>query len=167
MSCLHCAWLGFAATPDEAIRIIRDTGLFYLTISLAYLLSFVYMIWHSSTTRKKKRVHIFGIVMWAVFGECLLLQPAVFSVFFNGLILMLALLVLYQLQFTSALMSQASLSLQKASTEDKKAMYANTLLTKMNYSISDVLGFTIINEQILWILILYRAAIGFRASFGL
>jgi hypothetical protein len=81
--------------------------------------------------------------------------------------LLLALVVIYQLQFTSALMAQASISLQKASTEDKKAMYANTLLTKMNYTLTDILGMSLLNEQILWFLILYRAAVSFRASFGL
>jgi hypothetical protein len=167
MNCLNCHWFGFAATHTDAVQIIQDTGVFYLTVAFAYLLSFLYMIWHSSSTKKKKRLHIFAIIMWATFGECLILQPAAFSLVFNGLVLLLTLLVLYQLQFTSALMAQASLSLQKASSDDKKAMYANTLLTKMNYTLSDILGMALMNEQILWLVILYKAAVGFRASFGL
>lgn len=167
MNCLNCHWFGFAATHSDAVRIIQDTGVFYLAVSFAYLLSYLYMIWHSTAIKRRKTLHVVGIVMWATFGSCLVLQPIAFAKFFNGIVFLLALVVLYQLQFTSALMAQASLSLQKASTEDKKAMYANTLLTKMNYTLADILGMTLLNELILWFLILYRAAVGFRASFGL
>jgi hypothetical protein len=167
MNCLNCHWFGFAATHNDAIRIIQESGVFYMVIAFAYLLSYLYMLWHSPAIKRRKTLHIVGIVVWATLGTCLVSQPAAFSKFFNGLVFGVALLMLYQLQFTSALMAQASISLQKASTEDKKAMYANTLLTKMNYSLTDILGMSLLNEQILWLLILYRATVGFRASFGL
>jgi hypothetical protein len=125
------------------------------------------MLWHTTSVKKRLRAHIFGIVIWTTLGECLLLKPAIFGMYFNGLVFAFSLLILYQLQFTSALMGQASLSLQKASTEDKKAMYAATLLTKMNYSLSDMLNLALINEQILWLIILYKSAVGLRASFGI
>lgn len=167
MNCLNCHWLGFAATHDEALRIIQDSGAFYLTVAVAYIMSFLYMIWHATSVKKRIRAHVFGIVIWTTLGECLLLRPEIFGMYFNGLVFVFSLLILYQLQFTSALMGQASLSLQKASSEDKKAMYANTLLTKMNYSLSDMLSLALINEQILWLIILYKAAVGLRASFGI
>ncbi len=167
MTCLNCESLGFAQTPDVALRIIKDTGIFYLAISTAYLLSFLYMLWHSPSAQKMKKVHIFGILMWAFIGGALIIQPHIFSIFFNAFLVLLALLVLYQLQFTSALSAQATLGTSKVKTDDKRAQFAQMLLKKGNYSMTDVLSFTLINEQILWMLILYRAAMTLRASWGL
>lgn len=167
MNFLNHEWLGFAATPEDAVRIIKDTGIFYLSISIAYLFSYFYMAWHSSSTKKMKGVHYFSISMWAFNGIWLILQPHFFSFFFNFLVTLLALVVLYQLYFTSILTAQVPLAFSKVNTEDKKVMYAKTLIKKMDYTLSDVFGVTLINEQILWMLILYRAAIAFRASFGL
>jgi len=64
-------------------------------------------------------------------------------------------------------MAQGTVKAQKGGTDNKKALYANTLLTKGNYTVTDILGYTLINELILWILILYRAGVTLRASFAL
>lgn len=167
MNFLNYDWLGFVSTSEDAAGIINDTGIFYLTISIAYFLSFLYMLWHSSSARKIKAIHCSGVLMWAFCGGCLLLQPAVLSIFINSFITFLSLLVLYHLHYTSPLTAQATIALPKTKTDDKKVMYAQVLLTKMNYSLSDVLKFTLINEQIFWLLILYRAAITLRAAFAL
>jgi hypothetical protein len=167
MSILNYGWLGFAATPLEAALIVKDTGGFYLAVSVAYLISFLYMTWHSNTANTRKKNHIAGILSWAAFGSGLLLSSSILWVFINTVVVLLSFLVLYQLQFTSALLAQASLSVQKANTEDKKAMYASTLLAKVNYGMMDLLGFTLINEQILWLLIFYRASITLRAAIGI
>lgn len=167
MSYFDYEWLGFVSTPEDATRIVTDTGTFYLAISVAYLLSFLYMLWHCPEAGKKKKTHGLGIAMWALFGGCLILAPVVFSIFMNFFVVFLSLLVLYQLYYTNPLTAQATLVPPKTKTDDKKLMYTETLLGKMNHSLADLLKFTLINEQILWLLILYRASITLRASFGL
>lgn len=167
MNYLDYEWLGFVSTPGDAARIVTDTGIFYLTISVAYLLSFLYMLWHCPETGKAKKNHWFLIGMWALFGGCLILDPFVFSVFVNFFVIFLSLLVLYRLHHTSPLTAQATIVPPKTKTDDKKLMYTETLLGKMNHSLADLLKVTLINEQILWLLILYRAAITLRASSGL
>jgi len=167
MNDLNYDWLGFAATSEDAGRIIRETGIFYLTLSVAYLFSFLYMFGHSSTTRVRKRNHCIGVLLWAASGACILIHPKLFSLCLNALIFLLAMIVLFQLQFTSPLMAQGTVKAQKGGTDNKKALYANTLLTKGNYTVTDILGYTLINELILWILILYRAGVTLRASFAL
>lgn len=167
MTCLNCEWLGYTATPEGAIRFIKETGQFYTTISVAYLLSFLYMIWHSSSTMKAKRIHCLSILMWGFMGVCLTLQPVSLSLFFNSFVASLSLFVLYQLQFTSPLAARADLVDSKIKTDNKKMMYAQTLLKKMDYTVRDVLGVSIINEQVLWLLILYRAIITLRVSWEL
>lgn len=164
MTCLNCEWLGYVATPDDAVRLIKQTGQFYTTIAVAYFLSFLYMIWHSPSTMKIKRIHCLAILMWGFIGVCLTLQPISLSLFFNSFVVGLSLLVLYQLQFTSPLAAQATLTASQTKTDNKKMMYAQTLLKKMNYTITDVLGVSVINEHILWLVILYRAIITLRAS---
>jgi hypothetical protein len=57
MSILNYGWLGFAATPLEAALIVKDTGGFYLAVSVAYLISFLYMTWHSNTANTRKKNH--------------------------------------------------------------------------------------------------------------
>ncbi len=164
MTCLNCEWLGYVATPDDAVKLIKQTGQFYIIIAVAYLLSFLYMLWHSPSTMKTKRIHRLTILMWSFIGICLTLYPLSLSFFFNSFVAILALFVLYQLQFTSLLAAQATLTASKAKTDNKKMMYAQTLLKKMNYTVTDVLGVSLINEQILWLMILYRAVITLRAS---
>lgn len=166
MTCLNCDWLGYTTTPDDAIKLIKETGQFYITIAVAYLLSFLYMVWHSPRTMKIKKIHCIAILMWSFIGLCLTLQPLSFSLFFNSFIAALSLFVLYQLQFTSLFAAQATLPTPTIKTENKKKMYAQTLLKKMNYTVTDVLGVSLINEQILWLMIFYRAAITLRASWG-
>jgi len=156
-------WLGFASTSEDAFRIVNDTGIFYLTIAVTYLLSFLYMLWQSSSSKKIKRTHYFGISMWVFCGGGILLDPAVLSVVMNSFVIFLSLLVLYQLHYTSPLAAQSTVVPPKTKADDKKLMYTQTLLTKMNHSFSDILKFTLINEQIL----LYRAVITLRASFAL
>ncbi|MBM3469135.1 MAG: hypothetical protein FJX71_06890 [Alphaproteobacteria bacterium] len=165
MSCFNCEWLGYVSSPEEAIKFIKDTGVFYLSISIAYLLSFLYMSCHSPATKKIKRIHILGVLMWAFMGGTLIIQPGSFSIFFNLFISLLSLLVLYQLQYTSALTAHSPFSEPK--TDDKKALYGLNLLKRMNYTLADIVGFTLINEQILWFLILYRSAITVHAAWGL
>jgi len=164
VTCLNCEWLGYTATPDDAIKLIKETGHFYIAIAVAYLFSFLYMVWHSPSTVKIKRIHGLGILMWSFIGICLTLQPIPLSLFLNSFVTILSLLVLYQLQFTSPLAAQATLPTSKTKTDNKKKMYAQTLLKKMNYTVTDVLGVSLINEQILWLMILYRAIITLRAS---
>lgn len=167
MNLLNFDWLGYAESPLEAARILKDTGVFYLAVAVAYLLSFLYMLWHSPSTQRRRTSHCFGILLWVAVGSLLLLSPSNFGIFINTLVFLLSLLVIYQLQFTSAILAQSTLSVQKINTDDKKAMYASTLLSKFNFGIAEVLSYTLINEQILWFLILYRSAISVRASFGL
>lgn len=168
MICLNYEWLGYAATPEDAIKLIKQTGQFYCLIAVAYLVSFLYMTWHSPNTMKAKKIHGVTILMWGFIGVCLTLQPLPsFSLFFNSLIAVLSLLVLFQLQFTSLLAAQAGLTAPIIETDNKKVMYAQTLLKKMNYTTGDILGVSLINEQILWLIILYRAVITLRASFSL
>ena len=166
MTCLNCEWLGYTTTPDDAIKLIKETGHFYITIAVAYLFSFLYMAWHSPNTMKIKKIHCVTILMWGFIGVCLTLQPIPLSLFFNSFVTGLSLLILYQLQFTSPLAAQATLSASKIKPDNKKKMYAQTLLKKMNYTVTDVLGVSLINEQILWLMIFYRAAITLRASWG-
>jgi len=167
MGYFNYGWLGFASMPEDAFNIVADTGVFYLTISIAYLLSFLYMLWHCPEAGKKKKNHCLGIGIWALFGTLLILDPAIFSVFINFFVILLSFLVLYQLYYTSPLTAQSTLVPPKTKTDGKKLMYTETLLGKMNHSLADLLKFTLINEQILWLLILYRASITLRASFGL
>ena len=167
MTCLNCEWLGYAATSEDAIKVIKETGQFYTSISVAYLLSFLYMTWHSPSTMKIKKIHCIGILMWGFIGICLTLQPISLSLFFNSFVTGLSLLVLYQLQFTSPLAAQATLAASTMKTDNKKMMYAQTLLKKMDYTVTDILGVGLINEQILWLMILYRAVITLRISWGL
>lgn len=165
MTWLNYEWLGYVATPEEAIKLIKQTGQFYSVIAVAYLASFLYMVWHSSTAMKTKKIHRLTILMWGFIGACLTLYPlSSFSLFFNLLVSALSLLVLYQLQFTSLLAAQAGLTASETETDNKKVMYAQTLLKKMNYTIGDVIGVSLINEQILWLMIFYRAVITLRAS---
>jgi hypothetical protein len=167
MTCLNYEWLGYVDTPEDAIKLIKQTGQFYCLIAVTYLISFLYMIWHSLSTMKAKKIHGLAIFMWSFIGACLTLQPLPsFSLFFNALVTALSLLVLYQLQFTSLLAAQAGLTASKIETDNKKVMYAQTLLKKMNYTTGDILGVSLINEQILWLMILYRAVITLRASWG-
>lgn len=167
MTCLNCEWLGDVATLDDTVKLIKATGQFYTSIAVAYLLSFLYMIWHSPSTMKIKKIHCLAILMWGFIGVCLTLQPISLTFFFNSFVAVLSLLVLYQLQFTSPLAAQATLAASKTKIDNKKMMYAQTLLKKMNYTVTDVLGVSLMNEQILWLLILYRALITLRASWGL
>lgn len=167
MTWLHYEWLGYVATPEEAIKLIKQTGQFYIVIAVAYLISFLYMIWHSPSIMKIKRIHRLTILIWGFIGVCLTLHPLSFSLFFNSLVTVLSLLVLYQLQFTSLLAAQAALTTSKTKTDNKKVMYAQTLLKKMNYTITDIFEVSLINEQILWLMVLYRAVITLRASWGL
>lgn len=167
MSFLNHEWLGFAATPTEAIRIIKDTSIFYLVVSFSYVLSILYMSWHSKITKKLKKTHYIYISMWLFFGITTLLQPSIFSTIINLSAILLALCVLFQLQFTSILSAQITLSDIDVATDNKKALYAKTLLMKADYNLNEVIGVTIINEQILWLIILYRALVAFRASFGM
>lgn len=165
MDYFNYEWLGSASTSEEAIRIIKDTGIFYLTISIAYLLSFFHIFWHSSSTLKINKIHGISIFLWAFCGLCLILLPTFFSTFLNTLIIALSLFVLCQLYYISPLVAQVTLTLPE--TDDKKIMYAQTLIAKMHYTLSDMLKCTLINEQILWLLIFYRATITLRASLAL
>lgn len=163
--CLNFEWLGFAPTPKDAIKIIQDTGIFYLSISAAYLISFLYMAWNAPVSKKIKRIHFFSIAMWAFIGTCLVLEPVRFSTFFNGFMALFSIAVLYQLHYVSPYLAQCTLTDPKTKiTENKKIMYAKTYLK--HYSPADFLNVPLINEQILWLLILYRATITLRASFG-
>jgi peptidoglycan/LPS O-acetylase OafA/YrhL len=164
MTWLNYEWLGYVATPEEAIKLIKQTGQFYIVIAVAYFASFLYMVWHSSTAMKTKRNHGLTILMWGFIGVCLTLYPLSFSLFFNSVVTAVCLLVLYQLQFTSLLAAQAGLTASETETDNKKVMYAQTLLKKMNYTTGDVIGVSLINEQILWLMIFYRAVITLRAS---
>jgi hypothetical protein len=164
MTWLNYEWLGYVSTPEEAIKFIKQTGQFYIVIAVAYLMSFLYMIWHSSIIMKTKRIHGLTILIWGFIGVCLTLRPLSFSLFFNSLVIVLSLLVLYQLQFTSLLATQMASTTLAIKTDNKKVMYAETLLKKMNYTITDILEVSMINEQILWLMILYRAVITLRAS---
>lgn len=158
-------WLGYAGTPDEAIRIIQETGAFYLAISVAFLLSFAYMVRHSEVARKMKGTLLFGIFMWAFFGYVTLYQTN-FAGVINTLVVLLSLIVLAQLQFTSPLLAVASVSDANSNTDDKKVMYAKTMLAKRKLELRDFLAHTLINELILWLLILYRAIVALRADFA-
>jgi hypothetical protein len=167
MNELNYDWLGFASTSEDALRITRDTAIFYLSISVAYLLSFLYMLGQSSTTKEKRKVHCGAILLWAIMGILIHIYPKTFSLFLNTLLFLFALLVLFQLQFTSTLMAQGTLKATKEDTNNKKALYAITFLAKTKHTLNDILGFTVINELILWLLILYRAGIALRASLAL
>ncbi|MDF3033379.1 MAG: hypothetical protein K0R76_333 [Alphaproteobacteria bacterium] len=166
MDIFNQEWLGFAPTRESALNIITQTGIFYLVISGAYALSFLYMRRQSQLSKKIKKIHYLGTSLWAFHGGCLLLYPTVFALFVNTLIVGFALLVLYQLSFTSPLAAQSTLT-PSGATDDKKLQYAQTLLAKANYVLSDIVNIALINEQILWLLILYRAVITLRASWGL
>jgi hypothetical protein len=165
--CLNHAFLGYAANPMEASKIIHETGIFYLSISVAYLFSFLYMHRHSKSIRKMKKPHIFGILMWGFAGGILILGPSHFGTFFNFFVLSLAIVVLYRLHFIIPLVAESSIMAPKLPSDDKKKMYADKLLKKGNYTLSDVVSSTFINEQILWLFILYRAAVTLRASIGI
>lgn len=167
MAWLNHAFLGYAANPDEAFRIIFETGVFYFSISVAYLFSFLYMYRHSKSIKKMEKPHIFGILMWGFIGGTLVLGPNHFSIFFNFFVLCLAIIILYRLHFISPLVAQGIVMLPKSPSEDKKKMYADKLLKKGNYSLNDMVSSTCINEHILWLLILYRSAITLRASIGI
>ena len=164
MTWLNYEWLGYVATPEEAIKFIKQTGQFYIVIAVAYLMSFLYMIWHSSIIKETKRIHGLTIFLWSFIGVCLTLHPLSFSLFFNSFVIVLSLLVLYQLQFTSHLATQMASTTPEIKTDNKKVMYAETLLKKMNYTITDILEVSMINEHILWLMILYRAVITLRVS---
>lgn len=166
MSILSSDWLGFAATSQDAARIVGETGGFYLSLAGAYLCSFFYMRTYAPTILKQQKMHLISILLWAFTGLVLIFCPGIISSILTGLLILLSLIVLYQLQFTSPLMAQADYSLT-TDFKDKKSMYGKTLLTRMNYNLGDALGISIINEQILWILILYRSCVTLRASFGL
>jgi hypothetical protein len=167
MTWLNHASLGYAANPAEALRIIHETGVFYLTISIAYLLSFLYMHCHSTSVKKMKKPHIIGILMWGFIGEILILEPNHFTIFFNFFVLGLAIVILYQLHFTSPLTAQGTVMPPKLPSDDKKKMYTDNLLKRWGYTLNDIVSLTLINEHVLWLLILYRAAITLRASIGL
>jgi hypothetical protein len=160
------ASLGYAASPTEALRIIHETGVFYLVISIAYLLSFLYMHFHSVSVRKMKKSHIIGILMWGFIGGTLILEPNHFTIFFNFFVLGLAIIILYQLHLTSPLAAQGTVTPPTLSSENKKKMYMDNLLKRWGYTLNDIVSSTLINEHILWVLILYRAAITLRASTG-
>jgi hypothetical protein len=162
MTWLNHACLGYAATPPEAFRIIFD-----LSISVAYLASFLYMYRHSKSLRKMGKSHIFGILMWGFIGGALILGPGHFSIFLNFFALGLAIIILYRLRFISPLVAESAVMLPQLTSDDKKKMYADKLLKKGGYTLSDVVSSTFINEHILWLLILYRSAITLRASIGM
>lgn len=166
MSVLSSDWFGFAATSQDAARIIGETGVFYLSLAVAYLCSYFYMRTYAATIQKQQKMHFISILLWAFTGSILIFCQGIFSLILIALLILLSLIVLYQLQFTSPLMAQADYSM-KTDLQDKKSMYGKTLLTRMNYNLGDALGISIINEQILWILILYRSCVALRASFGL
>ena len=110
--------------------------------------------------------HIFGILMWGGTGAILILGPSHFSIFFNFFVLGLAIIILYRLHFISPLVAESIVVPSKLPSDDKKKMYADKLLKKGNYTLSDIASSTLINELILWLLILYRSAITLRASIG-
>lgn len=167
MTWFNHTFLGYAANPTEASRIINETGIFYLSISVAYLFSFLYMYRHSKSIRKMKKPHIFGILMWGIIGGILILGPDYFSIFFNFFTLSLAITILYRLHFISPLVAESAIMPPKLSSDDKKKMYADKLLKKGCYTLSDMVSSTLINEHILWLLILYRSAITLRTSIGM
>jgi hypothetical protein len=130
MTWLNYEWLGYVETPEDAIKFIKQTGQFYSAISVTYLVSFLYMIWHSPITMKTKKIHRLTILMWGFIGGCLTLHPLSFSLFFNSFVIVLSLLVLYQLQFTSLLATQMASTTPETKSDNKKVMYAQTLLKK-------------------------------------
>lgn len=166
MSILSSYWFGFADTPQESARIVGETGVFYLSLAGGYLCSFFYMRTYAPTILKQQKMHLISILLWAFTGGVLIFFQGIFSLILTILLILLSLIVLYQLQFTSPLMAQADYNIP-TDLNDKKSMYGKTLLTRMNYNLGDALGISIINEQILWILILYRSCVTLRASFGL
>lgn len=167
MTILDHAWLGYAPTPDSAVAIIKETGLFYLLISGAYCFSYFSLLLQSSGKKREKNRHGFFIFTWALMGGRLIYEPRLLSLFFNGVLILFSLTVLYQLHFTGPLLAQAAEGADDIKTDDKKALYGKYLLKKAGYTLKGALECTLINEHILWALILYRAAITARASWGL
>ncbi|MBX9806078.1 MAG: hypothetical protein K2Y18_10085 [Alphaproteobacteria bacterium] len=167
MNFLNHDWLGYAATPEEAFRIIRDTGIYYLGVSIAYVLSYLYMLPHSQNVLKNNKIHLVAMMLWGVAGLCLTYPSPFLTTFFSFFVTALSLFVLWNLSFTSVLASQIPLSYETVKTDNKRALYAMTSLKKRNRTLDDILGGSIMNEQILWLLIFYRSAITLRAVFGL
>lgn len=156
------SFLGYTATPDEAIRIIHETGFFYLIICLAYLLSFIFLYNQSQAIRDKKTHHLVSILSWGMLSIALFnnIAPRFLSIVasFTAAMALLSLLRLAPL-LTKIDFLLPSLNLKLKShrlfkeLQEKKKIFPDTL-----YSCS------LINEYILWVLILYRSLITFRAA---
>jgi len=160
-------WLGYAPTPEITDRIVWETGFFYLTIAVAYFFSFLYGLWHSTSQKKMKRHHSFSIFLWIFVGGCFLTNYSHLTAYLSILMTFLALRVLYQLRYTSSIISDAAVELPQSNKYNKKTLYAHTLLKKTEYTLQNIISIALMNEQILWLLVLYRSVIAWRASWGI
>ena len=166
MSWLNTPWLGYASNFEDALKIVEETGVFYLTISIAYLVSFFSIAGYSTTTRKTIKYHIFFITLWGICGLTTIFLPYNAGGLANLLIMIGSVFVLFQLYYTSILTARAH-TIPSKQVENKRQMYAETLLKKTTYKLDDFVRVALINEQILWMIILYRSIITMRAALSL
>ena len=162
-------WLGYAANAGDAVHIIRDTGIFYLIIAAAFLISFLWIVTSGTDfDSKSKKRYIYNILFWVIAGYFTIFYSDIPFTVFNFAIIVLSIVTLYYFQFFNCLLNYISLNILPCSqTENKKLMYVKALIEKKQWNFAGILCCSFINERILWLLILYKTACALRASLSL
>lgn len=159
MDFFNTPFLGFASTPAEALSIIHETGNLYLLVACTYLLSFLSRIKDSKHMRDQLRLHVFTLLFWFFAAIMLIsdLYPAVISV----AVILFSLNALVCAKILKPYMLKSvlpSVDLLENRSEPK----IEALLKKA--STGQFLSCSLINEEILWLIILIKSAVSLRAA---
>lgn len=124
-------FLGYTATSDEALKIIQETGVFYLIISLAYLFSYLFLYQQSQAIRDKWLHHFISISVWGGLGIALInnIAPLFISIITN----FFAAMALLALLRVAPILTKISFSLPPLNLKLKSHEHFGKLLENKKY----------------------------------